>query len=107
MAAPKKPQDHLSKDEKTGPDLPFTFEHGGKEFSLTPPSEVMTGGFIRKNRHLSTGNQFWLLIEALSDEESLAAIDEMTQPELKAFQVDFYEHLGGVDLGESQASATS
>jgi hypothetical protein len=107
MAAPRKPQDRLPKDaDKTGTEAPFHFDHAGQSFELRPPAEVMTGGFIRKNRHLSTQNQFWLLVEALADEKALAAVDSMNASELKEFQTAFYKHLE-VPLGESQASATS
>ena len=96
---PKKPQDRKPKKVAANPDEPFEFEHNGEKYKLSAPSEVLTAGFARRTRHMDLANQFFEMIEALADEETLAAIDEMQKAEFQQFQRDFYAH-AGVELGE-------
>lgn len=99
MAAPKKPQDRLTKqavNETEG--APFEFEHGGKSFTLNS-ADTLDAGFARKNRKLSPDDQLFTLLEALADDEALAAIDSMKKAEFEAFQRAFFAH-SGIELGE-------
>ena len=99
MAAPRKPQDHKTKQADPAPDEPFEFEHGGQTFSLSAPSEVLTAGFARKNRHRDSTDQLFTMLEVLADEAALDAIDDMKRDEFAAFTGAFYEH-AGIELGE-------
>nr|WP_274635531.1 hypothetical protein [Microbacterium bovistercoris] len=94
---PTKPQDHKTKTAQ--PDEPFEFAHAGKTYQLAPPSEVLTAGFARANRRRSQEDQLFTMLEALADDDTLKAIDEMKRDEFKQFQIDFYSHIG-VELGE-------
>ncbi len=96
---PKKPQDRKPKKVTPTPDEPFEFQHGGETFILAAPSEVLTVGFARKNRNRDQMDQFFTIIEALADADTLAAIDDMKKDEFHQFQLDFYAH-AGIELGE-------
>jgi hypothetical protein len=100
MAAPRKPQDRKAKDvkEESGVHIPFEFEHNGQTYHLAA-GDTLTVGFARKMRHLSQGDQVFLLIEALADEEALAAIDDMHAEEFETFQKAWKQH-SGITPGE-------
>lgn len=99
MAAPKKPQDRKPKKVEPRPDEPFEFEHDGETFTLSAPSDVLTVGWARKNRHRTLEDQLFTLIEAIADKDALAAIDDMRKAEFEEFQRAFYAH-SGISLGE-------
>lgn len=99
MATPRKPQDHKTKQVEPSPDEPFEFEHNGETFTLAAPSSVLTVGWSRKNRHRGAEDLLFTLLEAIADEDALAAIDDMRKPEFIEFQKAFYAH-AGVELGE-------
>lgn len=99
MASPRTLQDHKPKKTQPDPSAPFAFEHNGETFQLAAPEDVLTAGFTRQIRKLNQVDQLFTMIEALADEDALAAIDEMKKTEFERFQRDFFEHIGA-DLGE-------
>jgi len=104
MAEPRKPQDHKKKAEKKeAPGPRFSFEHDGETYTFeTDTVDVLTPGFIRKNRH-DEGEIFYGLVEQLATPEQLEVIDGMTFKENAVLQVAFMTYiqdLMGVELGE-------
>lgn len=99
MATPRKPQDRKPKTVEARPDEPFEFEHDGQTYTLAAPSDILTVGWARKNRHRTLDDQLFTLIEAIAEDDALAAIDEMRKPEFEKFQHDFFAH-SGITLGE-------
>lgn len=92
--APRKPTDRkpkAAKGQKAGVETPFTFTHDGKEYTI-PPGSTLSVGFARRIRHLPEGDQFFEVLEALADEETLAAIDDMHAPEFREFQLAWQRH---------------
>jgi hypothetical protein len=99
MAAPKKPQDRKPKAVNESEEVqPFEFEHNGKTYTLAS-AETLDAGFARKNRKLNPDDQFFTVLEALADDDTLAAIDSMKKAEFENFQREFFAH-SGVELGE-------
>lgn len=93
MTAPKKPQDHKSKDEgKNAP--PYVFHVGDDTYSLDLKHPDLTAGFFRRNRKLSEDDQLFTILETIADEDTLAAIDTMNTDEFGHFVEGFYEQLG-------------
>lgn len=98
MTAPKKPQDRQPKQAHPSPDESFEFDHHGETFTLAS-ADTLTAGFARKNRKLSPDDQLFTVLEALADDEALAAIDSMNKAEFEEFQRVFFAH-SGIELGE-------
>ena len=80
----------------------FIFKtNSGDTITLPKQSDVITAGFLRKNRALVKDNDqelVWLMIEKAADEENLAKIDELGMDEFSAFAEAWGE---GVEPGES------
>jgi hypothetical protein len=74
-----------------GKTIGFKFQHGGKQYQLRPSSSL-TVGFARKIRKLREEDQIFTVLEALADEETLAAIDDMGHAEFQQFQWDWQKH---------------
>ncbi len=75
----KKPSDRKAK-AKDEPVLgTFTFEHDGETFESCSISEVLTPGFVRKNRYRSEEDLSFLLIETLFEgqPDALEAFDSL------------------------------
>ncbi|MBF6428722.1 hypothetical protein IU440_29155, partial [Nocardia cyriacigeorgica] len=45
-------------------------------------------------------DQFFTVLEALADEDTLAVIDDLEQKEFQKLQTEWFRH-AGVDVGES------
>lgn len=84
---PKQPQDHKSK--KAERDGVFRFEHGGETYEFKDVFDVLTPGFIRKNRRRDDVDAFFTLVEALADDETLDVIDNLPRDEFAKLQRDF------------------
>ena len=80
----------------------FIFKtNSGETITLPKQGDVITAGFLRKNRALVKDNDqelVWLMIEKAADEENLAKIDELGMDEFSAFAEAWGE---GVEPGES------
>ncbi|QDG88868.1 hypothetical protein [Pseudarthrobacter sp. NIBRBAC000502770] len=99
MAAPRKPQDRQTKAVNDSAETePFEFEHHGQTYTLAS-ADTLDAGFARKNRKLAPDDQFFTVLEALADDETLAAIDSMRKQEFEQFQKAFFAH-SGIELGE-------
>ena len=97
------PQDHRQQAGKStmprqilpgrvdGKQIPFKFTHDGKQYQLLP-SSVLDVGFARRMRKLTGEDQLFTVLEALADEETLAAIDDMHHEEFLQFQWDWQNH---------------
>lgn len=92
MPTPKQPQDHKAKTSEAS-DC-FSFEHDGETYTLKPTIEHITTGFLRENRKLNDLDAFFTILEALADDEQLAAVDSMTHKEFGQLSKEFYKHLG-------------
>jgi len=60
-------------------------------------------GIIRKNRSLPQEEQFFALLEAIADDDTLATIDEATQESMQGL-FEAWQKDSGVTTGESTAS---
>lgn len=98
MAAPRKPQDRAEKTPKDRSGEPFEFDHDGATYRLAP-SNTLTVGFARKIRKLHEADQFFTILEALADDDTLAAIDDMDKTEFTAFREAYFK-FSGVTPGE-------
>ena len=94
----KQPTDRQAK--ATGNTDCFTFTHDGAEYTLKPTYDVLTPGFLRKNRHRDDMDAFFTMLEELADPDALDAIDHMSRAEFHQLQQDFYEHLEVATAGE-------
>lgn len=103
MAEPKKPQDHKQKAKKVDPDAVFSFELDGKAYTFTrPTSEVITPGFVRKNRN-APAEFLYAALEELADAETLDALDNTSHKQWSKIAQAFDEHQAdilGANLGE-------
>lgn len=98
MSDIKQPQDRKSKAKKEP--ARFTFQANGKTYEFAKDTDdVITPGWLRKNRHLSPEDQFFTLVELLTDEDTLDELDGLSQKDFRRLQTEFYEHLGA-DRGE-------
>ena len=103
----KKPADH--KTAEVG-DEGFTFETGGKTYTLKPAKENFSRGFYRRIRKESEVDQMFSIVELLAkDQATLDAFDEIPDDEFKAvfaepFNAYFKSINGGSSVGESSAS---
>lgn len=96
----KRPTDRKTKKQ----DVPeaFSFEHDGETYTFKPTLEALTPGFIRRNRNNDAEFQYGL-VEALADDDALAALDSMTFKDNARIMAEFAEHAGEtlrVSLGE-------
>jgi len=102
MAEPRKPQDHKKKAEKVDP--VFSFEHDGETYTFERATdEVLTPGFVRKNRDTDMADLAYLLIESVAGEDVLEVLDNMTFKEHGKVLKRYQDHiLGtmGAELGE-------
>ena len=95
----KKPADRKPK-KKDAPEA-FTFEHDGEQYTFKPTYDVLTPGWLRKNRRRDETDAFFTMVEALvQDDETLDVIDNMTRSEFRALMTEFYEYLEVADSGE-------
>ncbi|MBP2211083.1 hypothetical protein JOJ87_001427 [Rhodococcus ruber] len=76
----------------------YTAESG--ETITLPAFKTIKPGLLRKVRKLEAGDQFFTILEAVADEDTLAVVDEMEMEEFTEFQRAWVES-SGVDLGES------
>ena len=102
MAEPRKPQDHKKKAEKADP--VFSFEHNGETYTFDRATdEVLTPGFVRRNRDADMADLAYQLIESVAGSEALDVLDNMSFKEhgkvLKAYQDHILEVMGA-ELGE-------
>lgn len=99
----KRPDDHKSKATSDR----FSFEHAGETYTLKPTYDVLTPGFLRKNRRRDETDAFFTMLEELVDDydkysdhsPTLDVIDNMSRNEFRQLQKDFFEHLEVLDLG--------
>jgi hypothetical protein len=79
----KKPADHKAPEIQ---DDRFTFERDGKTYTSQPIGEILTPGFVRRNRRNGEIDVTFTLIETLFADEAGAmdAIDEMSWAEFNA-----------------------
>ena len=95
----KRPSDRKAKQAEAGER--FSFTHKGEEYVFKPTYEVLTPGWLRKNRRRDEVDAFFTMVEALAeDDETLEVIDNMTRSEFRALMTDFYEYLEVADSGE-------
>lgn len=89
----------------TGPgsDEPFNYTTDAGVTITVPSLAKIKAGVIRKTRKLEPGDQMFTIMEAVADEATLAAIDDMDGDELARFTEQWGAH-SGADLGESAAS---
>ena len=88
----KKPTDRKSKVQDA-PDA-FSFEHDGETYTFKPTFDVLTPGFLRKNRRREEVDAFFTMVEALVvDDEQLDVIDNMSRDEFQQLMKDFYGYL--------------
>lgn len=98
----KQPQDHKKKKDDAGRSE-FRFPVGDKEIVVPPFAEVVTAGFIRKNREKSMQDVMFLLLEEILDEDSLELFDSLNLDRMREFG-DKWQSEAGVELPESSAS---
>ena len=104
---PKQPQDHKAKTSQDLDELDeyFSFDHDGKTYVMPNKTlDILTVGFVRKNRRRDETDFVFTCIEELAGEdkhgeEIIKIIDDMPREEFKEFQKSFTEHLGAA-LGE-------
>lgn len=105
----KKPSDHQTKQVALDdvPDV-FSFTHDGTEYKFDRPTgEVITPGWLRRNRKTDDTDAQYSAIEQLASDDVLDVIDNMGWDEHRRMQTAFTEHVQatmGVTLGESGAS---
>lgn len=101
----KRPSDHKSKSVNSDH---FEFEHDGTTYALKPTLDIVTPGFLRKNRRRDDMDAFFTMLEELVDDyddftgesATLDAVDGMSRSEFTQLQKDFYAHLEVADRGE-------
>lgn len=94
----KRPTDRKSKTEDV-PDR-FSFEHDGETYTLKRTLDVLTPGFLRKNRRRDDFDIFFTMVEALIDDydksgesATLDVVDNMPRREFSELQESFNEYL--------------
>lgn len=90
----KKPQDR----KKPAAEDVFTFEHGGRMYTL-PKFGSWSAGLVRRVRRLSDVDATFTILEEVADTKTLAAIDSMPLERFNELQQEWAEH-AGVSLGE-------
>lgn len=83
----------------------FHHVHGDTHITL-PYLRNIKVGVIRKLRGANSADQFFGIIEAVADEDALAAIDEMTADEFGSM-METWQEASGITVGESVASPKS
>ena len=101
----KRPSDRKAK--QVDPDECFSFEHDGETYTLKPTHEVLTPGFIRKNRRRTEDDAFFTMLEALipdydddGNSKTLDVLDNMTRGQFQILTKDFYAYLEVSGQGE-------
>ncbi|MBF6428705.1 hypothetical protein IU440_28945, partial [Nocardia cyriacigeorgica] len=61
---------------------------------ILPRFDSVKPGVIRKIRKLSDVDQFFTVLEALADEDTLAVIDDLEQKEFQKLQTEWFRHAG-------------
>lgn len=103
----KQPTDRKASEVE---DEGFSFEFGGKTYTLKPAKENFTRGFYRRIRKESEVDQMFSIVELLAaDEATLDAFDNIPDDDFKdvfadPFNAYFKEINGGSSVGESSAS---
>lgn len=88
----KKPSDRKSKKSEQAE--AFSFEHDGETYSFKPTFDILTPGFLRKNRRRDEIDAFFTMVEALvEDDATLDVIDNMSRDEFQSLMTDFYGYL--------------
>lgn len=88
----KKPSDRKSKAQDATD--AFSFEHDGETYTFKPTFDILTPGFLRKNRRREEVDAFFTMVEALVvDDEQLDVIDNMSRDEFQQLMKDFYGYL--------------
>lgn len=91
---PKQPQDHKKKTE------PFIWEApNGGEVTLTPFNRLPFGLF-RKSRNLSDEERTYMMLEAATDADGLAIIDELPMADIDGL-FEAWANASGVELPQS------
>ena len=108
MPQTKQPTDRKPKNVNgTAPDV-FAFTHKGKRYEFArPTAEVITPGWLRRNRKMEDVDATYSAIEQLADDDVLDVIDAMSWADHGTFQENFQEHMQqvmGVTMGEATAS---
>jgi hypothetical protein len=86
-------------DRATPLTSPFHFTGAdGKDYSLP---KMVKGGDLRKIRKLSNADQMFTLFEQLADEETLAALDDLSTAQVSDVYNDWMD---GMSSGESSSS---
>lgn len=100
----KKPADHQEPSEQAR----FSFDHDGTTYTFgRPTAEVITPGWLRRNRKTDELDATYTAIEMLADDSILNVLDNMGFKEHFEVQNAFGEHVQevmGVSLGEASAS---
>lgn len=103
---PKEPQDHKSKATAESTKDAFEFAHDGVTYeSVKGVSEVITPGFIRRNRRRDEMDFYFTMLEHLFDgaPEALDALDSMQWSDLKTVTEALEAHMQlslGASLGK-------
>jgi hypothetical protein len=102
MAEIKQPSDRKPKADKVKATDYFSFQLDGETYTMpNKTNDIITFGFIRKNRRRDEIDYVMTCIEALSDgdDDILDKLDAMSNRDNKRFVEDFLAHLGA-SLGE-------
>lgn len=102
----KRPSDRKAKQAEAGER--FSFTHKGEEYVFKPTYEVLTPGWLRKNRRRDEMDAFFTMVEALVDDyddatdesPTLEVIDGMTRGQFQILMKDFYAYLEVSGQGE-------
>lgn len=92
------PQDRKPKAEAATESV--TFEHGGKTYTL-PHKSAMKAGMLRRLRNKGDLDFAFSMLEELCDEDTLAALDDMTVEAFDEKLGEWQEHLFGGSPGKS------
>lgn len=103
-ATAKKPQDRKPKAEDAPTDV-FEFTHDDVTFTSKPFLDVLTPGFLRRNRQRETMDFYFTMLEALYADQpaAVAAFDAMSWPEFNALSEQLETQMRekvGANLGE-------
>lgn len=91
----KQPADRKAKVAKVEPDDYFTFTIGDEEVTCENRTmEIMTFGWVRKNRRLDNADYILTAFEAIAGDKILDLMDDVQGPESRRIMEQFQEHLG-------------
>lgn len=82
----------------------FEFTHNGETYTL-PSFATLKAGLIRRVRNMDKADGLFAVIEEVANEDTLAAVDDMTMTEFGDMLRNWQRH-AGVSLGESHSSST-